>query len=83
MKDRYFFLITLVITILVFVLAVIFASVFTLETKEDWKDYDNYILSLYWAPTFCYNKQNNNEECYERLDELGINNFFIVTTKKL
>ena len=59
MKDRYFFLITLVISILVFVLAVIFASVFTLETKEDWKDYDNYILSLYWAPTFCYNKQSN------------------------
>ena len=78
MKDRYYFLTYLIGIIFVFISIVLSATFLTLETKEDWKDYDNYILTLYWAPTFCYNKQNNNEECYERLDELGINNSFII-----
>ena len=78
MKDRYYFLTVLIGLILAFISLVLSATFFFLETKEDWKDYDNYILSLYWAPTFCYNKRDNNEECYEKLDELGINNSFII-----
>ena len=49
-----------------------------MERKADWSDYDSYILGLYWSPSICFNKKENKEECLARLDELNINNSFII-----
>ena len=78
MEDRFRFLVPLIGFIFLFLGIITSISLLVLQKREDWKDYDSYILSFYWAPTFCLNKERNNEECYQRLDDLGINNSFII-----
>ena len=31
-----------------------------MEKKEDWRDYDSYILSITWSPSTCFNKKKSN-----------------------
>ena len=78
MESKIFYLAILVGSILLF-LSIIVAIIFLLTDKnEDWKDYDSYIFSVFWPPASCYNKNDNKEECYQRLKELDINNMFII-----
>ena len=49
-----------------------------MEKKADWSDYDSYILSVYWSPSSCFIKKENQKECFDTLDKLDINNSFII-----
>ena len=46
--------------------------------KEDWSEYDCYILSIFWTPSNCFNKKENKEECFDTIDKLDINKSFII-----
>jgi len=49
-----------------------------IEKKEDWSEYDSYILGIFWSPASCFNFNGNKTECFERLDKLDINKSFII-----
>ena len=49
-----------------------------MEKKEDWVDYDGCILSILWSPSYCFNTQQNQSECFDHLDKLNINKSFII-----
>ena len=49
-----------------------------MDKKEDWRDYDSYILSISWSPSICYNQKEKSEECFNTLDELNINKSLII-----
>ena len=49
-----------------------------MKGKEDWREYDSYILTISWSPGLCYNKKEKIEECYSLLDKLNINYSFII-----
>ena len=46
--------------------------------KEDWSQYDCYILSIFWSPSSCFNKKENKEKCFDTIDNLDINKSFII-----
>ena len=78
MESKIFFLIILSGCIVLFLGVVVSVILVLMEKKQDWIDYDNYILSILWSPSFCYNKEQNQSECFDRLDELNINKSFII-----
>ena len=49
-----------------------------MEQKEDWIDYDSYILSMSWGPAFCFNEQENKLEFFDRLEKLNFSNSFVI-----
>ena len=78
MENKLYFIIIISSCIVLF-LGVIEAIIFLLlEQKQDWSDYDSYILSLSWGPSSCYNKKEKKEECFNELDKLDINKSFII-----
>ena len=48
------------------------------KQNEDWKKYDCYIFSIFWPPSSCFNKNSDNEVCFNRINELQIENSFII-----
>ena len=78
MENKLYFIIILVGCILLF-LGIIIAIIYLwMDRKEDWRDYDSYILSIGWGPSICYNKKEKKEECFDQLDKLNINKSFII-----
>ena len=52
MENKLYFIIIISSCIVLF-LGVIVAIIFLLlEQKQDWSDYDSYILSISWGPNF-------------------------------
>ena len=78
MDNKIFFLMVLIGSIILFLGVVLSIILLLMEKKEDWSEYDSYILSILWSPSFCFNKEQNQSECFDRLDELDINNSFII-----
>ena len=78
MDNKIFFLMVLIGSIILFLGVVLSIILLLMEKKEDWSEYDSYILSLYYSPTLCYNKKQYQSECFDRLDELDINKSFII-----
>ena len=78
MESKLFFLIILSGCIVLFLGVVVSVILVLMEKKQDWIDYDNYILSILWSPSFCFNQEQNQSECFDRLDELNINKSFII-----
>ena len=78
MDNKLFFLIVLIGSIILFLGVVLSIILLLMEKKEDWSEYDSYILSILWSPSFCFNKEQNQSECFDHLDELDINNSFII-----
>ena len=46
--------------------------------KEDWEQYDYYVFSIFWHASSCFNKYSGNKQCFERVRELNIDNYFII-----
>ena len=78
MENKIFFLIILSGCIFLFIGSVISVILILMEKKEDWVDYDGYILSILWSPSYCFNTQQNQSECFDHLDKLNINKSFII-----
>ena len=78
MENKKYFLIFLIGGILLFLAVVVTLILVILERKADWSDYDSYILSIYWGPSLCFNKKENENECFNKLDEVNINKSFII-----
>ena len=84
MKDKTYFLIFL-IGCIILILGIII-TIFLLLTedkknepeKDDWNQYNCYIFSIVWPPSFCYNKKSDNELCYKRIKNLGDDYNFII-----
>ena len=78
MENKYIFLTLLSTSIFIFLGIIITVLLALMKKKEFWSEYDSYIFSLSWSPSLCYNKETNQEDCYRRLDELNINDSFII-----
>ena len=65
-------------SIILFLGVILSVILLLMEKKEDWSEYNSYILSILWSPSVCFNKEQNQTECFDRLDELNINNSFII-----
>ena len=48
------------------------------ENCSDWDKYDFYVFSIYWTPSSCFNKIKEKEKCFERVRELGDDNYFTI-----
>ena len=46
--------------------------------KEDWEQYDYYVFSIFLPASSCFNKYSGNKQCFERVRELNIDNYFII-----
>ena len=78
MENKLLFILILIGVILVF-LGIIVTIIFLLmNKKEDWRDYDCYILSIFWSPSICYNLNEKSTECFDTLDKLDINKSLII-----
>ena len=77
-ESKSFFILALIGSIILFLAIIVTILLLLIEKKEGWNQYDSYILSLFWSPSSCYSKKENKEECFNRLDELGINYSFII-----
>ncbi len=86
MKDKTYYIIFIVGCIFI-ILAIIISIIFLLKEdedndvepqKEDWKQYDSYIFSIYWPPSLCFNKMIEKEKCFSKVRELSIDDFFII-----
>ena len=84
MKDKTYFLIFLIGCIFL-ILGILITIVLLLTEdnknepeKDDWNQYNCYIFSIVWPPSFCYNKMSDNELCYTRIKNLNDENKFII-----
>ena len=78
MENKLLFVIVLFGCILLFLGIIVTIILLLMEKKEDWRDYDSYILSITWSPSTCFNKKINQTECFNELDKLNINSSFII-----
>ena len=78
MENKLFFVLILIGCILLFLGIIITIIYLLMDKKEDWRDYDSYILSISWSPSICYNQKEKSEECFNTLDELNINKSLII-----
>ena len=85
MRDKTYYIIFLIgggILILGIIITIIFL-VYEGEgeeepEKEDWNQYDCYIFSMIWPPSSCLEKWSGNEQCFSRVRELNIDDYFII-----
>ena len=84
MKDKTYFLVFL-IGCIILILGLIITIILILtddkdedEPKEDWNQYDSYILSMIWPPSSCFTKYLENKTCFTRVRELKDDFNFIV-----
>jgi ribonuclease I len=80
MKDKTYFLVFLIGCILL-ILGIIITIILIFEEekkKEDWNQYDSYLFSIFWPASSCFNKLSENETCFNKVRELGIDNYFII-----
>ena len=50
----------------------------TPEEKEDWKNYDCYVFSMFWPPSSCYDKKTEKEECFNEIKKLDDEIYFTI-----
>ena len=84
MRDRAYYLI-FIIGSLILIIGIIITIIFLVSEdgdkepkKEDWNQYDCYLFSMIWPPSSCFEKRSGNEQCYTRVRELKIDNYFII-----
>ena len=90
MRDRAYIFIFIFAT-LIFISSIILTLVFVFqEDKDDKKEdpvpdessdrakYDSYLFSIFWAPSSCFKKRDEKEKCFERVKELGDDDYFII-----
>ena len=66
------------ISISILLIAVAISIYLLLEEKTIVETYDCFILSIFWPPNSCTNKYNKNDECFQRIKNLGIESDFII-----
>ena len=81
MKDKTYFLIFLIACIILIIGIIITIILLLTEDKpseEDWNQYNCYIFSIFWPASSCFNKDYGNQECFDRVRELGIDDYYII-----
>ena len=84
MADKTYFLIfligciVLIIGIIVTIILLLTQDKEDTPEKEDWNQYDSYVFSIFWPASSCFNKYSGNKECFNRVRQLDIDNYFIV-----
>ena len=66
------------ISISILLIAVAISIYLLLKEKTIVETYDCFILSIFWPPNSCTNKYNKNDECFQRIKNLGIESDFII-----
>ena len=90
MRDRAYIFIFIFAT-LIFISSIILTLVFVFQEDKDdkkedpvpdessdWAKYDSYLFSIFWAPSSCFKKRYEKEKCFERVKELGDDDYFII-----
>ena len=75
-KNICIFIISISISILL--IAISIPVYLLLKEKTIVETYDCFILSIFWPPNSCTNKYNKNNECFQRIKNLGIESDFII-----
>ena len=81
MKEKNYFLIFLIacaILITGIIITIILLLTEDHPPEEDWNQYNSYIFSIFWPASSCFNKEDGNQICFDRVRELGIDNWYII-----
>jgi ribonuclease I len=73
-ETKNFFLIILIISGLLISGLVLLYFIFREENIFEY--YDCYVFSIFWTPTTCTTKNSGNYECFQKIKELGDDNYF-------
>ena len=73
-ETKNFFLIILIISGLLISGLVLLYFIFREENVFEY--YDCYVFSIFWTPTTCTTKNSGNYECFQKIKELGDDNYF-------